>query len=433
MVEVIVRRTERLSGEVYAPPSKAYTQRMLIAALLSHGTSKISNPLASDDTQVTLRAIKAFGAKVKRKKGYWTIEGEASLKNSETPVDCGESGATLRFMIPVAALAPSYSVFAQGRALGKRPIEPLLRSLRQLGVTSSLQQTEGGSFIRVQGGGIQGGKTTIRGDISSQFISGLMFACPRARTDTEIVLATLLESKGYVQMTKEILDKHGIQVLISEDFGQLQIPSNQMYRPCDHEVAGDFSSAAFLLAAAAITGSKILVKDLDYDTEQGDKIIVDILEKMGLKAKVGNDQIEVEGQGTLDSLDVDAKDIPDLVPVCTVLACYSKGTSKIFNACRLRYKESDRLSSLYVELRKMGAEIVMNEDGFMIKGPCALHGSTIDAHNDHRIAMACAIAALGAKGKTRIRGSECVKKSYPAFFVDLRSLGADVVGGQFDR
>jgi 3-phosphoshikimate 1-carboxyvinyltransferase len=288
--------------------------------------------------------------------------------------------------------------------------------------------------IYVRGGGISGGKTALRGDVSSQFVSGLMFACPMAGVDTEITLTTPLESKGYVKMTKAVIAEHGIKVLISEEFDRLYIPSNQTYKPCDHQVPGDFSSAAFLLAAAAITHSEVSVNNLSYETEQGDKAILGILKQMGVNGKVCNDQVKINGKGSLlEAVDVDARDIPDLVPVCTVLACYAKGTSKIHDAHRLRYKESDRLLSLYLELKKMGAQITMEESSLTVKGPCELHGAVIDPHNDHRIAMACAVAALGASGETRIQDSECVRKSYPRFFSDLRLLGVDVVGGEFDR
>src|SRR3990172_5689746 len=252
MVTVTVKRTEKLKGEVCAPPSKSYTQRMLIASSLSSGTSKISGPLVSDDTEATLRAVKALGAKMNVTKGCWIVEGASQLKGAKKPIDCGESGATLRFMIPVAALAAEPSVFLLGSSLEQRPVEPLLQSLKQLGVETSVGKVGGKSFIKVHGGGIDGGKTSIRGDVSSQFISGLMFACPLAHNDTEITLTTPLESKGYVQMTREVLAKHGIEVTISEDFRQIRIPSGQTYKPCDDRVPGDFSSAAFLLAAAAI-------------------------------------------------------------------------------------------------------------------------------------------------------------------------------------
>ena len=434
MPDVVIRKAESLKGDVCAPPSKAYTQRMLIAASLSCGTSKISGPLVSDDTEAALRAVKALGAKVTVAEDCWRVEGAQPLRGAKAPIDCGESGATLRFMVPVAALAPESSVFVLGKSLEKRPIELLLQSLKQLGAEAHHQRLGGKASIVVQGGGISGGKTVIRGDVSSQFISGLMFACPMARTDTEIILITSLESKGYVKMTRVVLAEHGVKLHISEEFNRIHIPSNQAYKPCDHRGPGDFSSAAFLLAAAAITNSEVNVKNLSYETEQGDKAVLEILKRMGVNGKVCPDRVEVESKGgLLKAVNVDARDIPDLVPVCAVLACYAKGTSKIHGAYRLRYKESDRLLSLYLELKKMGARITMDENSLTVKGPCVLHGATIDPHNDHRIAMACAVAALGASSETRVQDAECVRKSYPKFFLDLRALGADVVGGEFDR
>jgi len=434
MAEVTVKRAETLKGEVNAPPSKAYTQRMLIAAALSLGTSKITEPLLSEDTEATLHAVKALGAKVTVADACWTVTGANPLRGAKEPVDCGESGATLRFMIPVAALAAEPSVFVFGSALEKRPIEPLLGSLKQLGAEARIQSVGGRTSVKVEGGGMAGGKAAMRGDVSSQFVSGLMFACPKARVGTELTLTTPLESKGYVQMTRDVLAEHGIEVSISKDFSRLRIPSNQEYKPRDHRVPGDFSSAAFLLAAAAITHSEVQVKNLDYGTAQGDKAIVDILKQMGVAVHVRSNQISVAGSGSvLSAVDVDARDIPDLVPVCTALACYARGTSVIHDAQRLRFKESDRLSSLYLELRKMGADITMGESSLTVKGSCALRGCMVNSHNDHRIAMACAVAALGATGETTIQHAECVRKSYPRFFHDLRVLGADVVGGELCR
>ena len=434
MTEVTVRKAERLKGEVCAPPSKAHTQRMLISSALSEGNSKVSGPLISEDTEATLRAVKALGANVTIDGDCWTVEGAQPLKGAQEPIDCGDSGATLRFTMPVAALAPESSVFVLGKSLEQRPIAPLLQSLRQIGVEAYHQRLDGKASIVVEGGGIAGGKTSMRGDVSSQFISGLMFACPMAKADTEITLATPLESKEYVKMTQSVLAQHGITINISKDFDYLHIPSNQTYKPCSHRVPGDFSSAAFLLAAAAITPSDVHVKNLDYEAVQGDKAILDVLKRMGVNGRLCLGMIEVTGNGgLLEAVDVDARDIPDLVPVCAVLACYAKGTSKIHDAHRLRYKESDRLLSLYLELTKMGAQIAIEEGSLTVNGPCALHGAVVNSHNDHRIAMACAVAALGASGETQIRDAECVRKSYPRFFSDLRLLGVDVVGGEFDR
>jgi len=394
----------------------------------------LSGPLVSDDTEATLRAVKALGAKVKVDADCWTVEGAQLIKAPETPIDCGDSGATLRFTMSVAALAPSPSVFIFGKSLEQRPMEPLFQSLRQLGVDAHYERLDGKKSIVVKGGGLVGGKVTIRGDISSQYISGLMFACPMARSDTEITLATPLESKDYVRMTQEVLAKHGVKIHISKDFCRLNIPSNQTYKPCNHRIPGDFSSASFLLAAAAVTRSEVCVNNLDYGTMQGDKAILEVLKRMGVNGKICPDSVEIKGNGgLLKAVTVNARDIPDLVPVCTALACYAKGTSKIHDAYRLRYKESDRLLSLYLELRKMGAKIAMDEGSLTVEGPCALHGTVVNPHSDHRIAMACAVAAIGASGETQVQDAECVRKSYPRFFNDLRLLGVDVVGGEFDR
>jgi len=407
---------------------------MLIAAALSQGTSKLSNPLISEDTEATLRAVKALGAKVTELGDCWTVEGATPLTGAKKPIDCGESGATLRFMVPVAALAPTPSTFILGSRLSERPIEPLLESLKMLGAETHLEKAGKKMSVRVEGGGIKGGRTTMPGDVSSQFVSGLMFACPLAKVDTQLSLTTLLESKSYVLMTENVLEKHGVKVTISEDFGRLKIPSKQTYQSYDERVPGDFSSAAYLLAAAAITSSEVSVKNLDHGTIQGDKAILRILREMAVQGKVCPDKIEIDGKAEmLKAVDVDARDIPDLVPICCVLACFAEGTSRIHDAERLKLKESDRLTSTYTELRKMGADIAVDESSLTVKGPCKLHGATVDPHNDHRIAMACSVAALRAEGETVIQNSESVRKSYPKFFNDLRSLGAEIVGRELDR
>jgi 3-phosphoshikimate 1-carboxyvinyltransferase len=434
MADVIIKKTEKLSGEVCAPPSKSYTQRMLVADALSTGTSKISNPLLSEDTKATLRAAKAFGAEVALEEACWTVTGAFPLKNAKEPIDCGESGATLRFMIPVAALAPDPSTLFFSGSFKHRPIEPLLQSLGMLGASACSQKLGSQDAVFVVGGGILGGETSIPGNVSSQFISGLMFACPMAKVDTEITLTSPLESVDYVKMTQEVLAKHDVRVVIYGNFERIEIPANQSYVPRDCKVPGDFSSAAFLLAAAAISNSKVQVSNLDYKGNQGDKAILGILKQMGVTGKVCENSVEISGNSnSLQPLNIDSKNILDLVPVCAVLACFASGTSRISGAGRLRLKESDRLSSLYVELRKMGAQIEMDADSLTVRGPCALHSAVIDPHNDHRIAMACAVAALGSIGETKIQNAECVRKSYPQFFTHLKQIGAEIVGGKFDR
>jgi 3-phosphoshikimate 1-carboxyvinyltransferase len=432
MTDVTVKKIEKLSGQVCAPSSKSYTQRMVIVAALANGISKVSNPLLSEDTEATLRAVTALGAKVTVAEGCWVIEGAKTLQGSKEPIDCGESGATLRFMIPIAALATDSSTLVFKGSIERRPVEPLLASLKELGAKAYVGKLGEKDAVFVEGSGIVGGETSIPGNVSSQFISGLMFACPKAEVDTEIILTSPLESADYVKMTQSVLANHGIKVPVHEN--HIHIPANQTYQPSDGRVPGDFSSAAFLLAAAAITNSKIQINNLEYSSVQGDKAILGILKHMGVNGKVCADSVEIEGTGNLlKPIEVDAKNIPDLVPAIVVLACYAKGLSHIFGAHRLRLKESDRLESLYLELTKMGAQITINDDGLIIQGGSPLHGAVIDSHNDHRIAMACAVAALGSEGETTIQNGECVRKSYPQFFTDLKQIGADVVGGKFDR
>ena len=426
MADAIIKGHQKLSGKVAAPPSKAYTHRALIAGLLSNGVSRISNPLFSEDTYATLKAIATLGAKIDSSENQWTIHGIQQIEKPQVPIRCGESGSTLSFLLPVAALASGPSVFTLGTSLSRRPIAPLLRSLEQLGVKSDFRINQSPPVVEICGGGIRGGKTTIAGDVSSQFVSGLLFGCSKAEDDTDILLSTPLESRDYVRMTIEVLNKHGVRMFAYENMTQLKVFANQTYRPFDHDIPGDFSSAAFLLAAAAVTSSKLKIGNLNWKTGQGDQEILTILEKTRCKVKKAEESIEIEGN-ELFATDVDAKDTPDLVPVCASLACYSQGISRIFNAGRLRLKESDRLSSLQTELKKMGGKISIMESGLAIEGPCKMRGATINPHGDHRIAMACAVAALAADGKTVIKNCECVSKSYPGFFDDLSLLGADVV------
>jgi 3-phosphoshikimate 1-carboxyvinyltransferase len=432
MVDMNVKKTERLSGQICASPSKSYTQRMILASALSAGASRISNPLYSEDTEATLRAVTALGAKIKVDDGCLTVEGTKALQSAKEPIDCGESGATLRFIIPVAALSKGPSTLLFGGSIEKRPVEPLLKSLGELGAKAQVGKLGGKDAVFVEGGGIFGGETEIPGDVSSQFISGLMFACPLAKFDTEVLLSSPLESEDYVKMTEAVLSNHGVKVPAHEN--HIHIPAGQTYLPIDGQVPGDFSSAAFLLAAAAITKSKVQINNLAYSSLQGDKAIMGILKHMGVQGKVCVDSIEIDGSDhPLKPIELDAKNIPDLVPVIAALACYAKGTTHVFGASRLRLKESDRLQSLQSELAKMGADITATEDGLIIEGAKKLHGAVIDPHNDHRIAMACTVAALGAEGETTIQNAECIRKSYPQFFNHLKQLGANLVGGKFDR
>lgn len=423
MAIVAVRKSQGLKGEVKAPSSKAFTHRTLIAALLSDGVSRIFNPLDSEDTTATRTAITALGASVTEESDCLNVKGSPSLTYSGEVIQCGESGATLRFLLPIAALTRRSVTFQAGPSLRKRPIAPLIEGLKMLGCMCNIRPSAG--TLEVDGKGLRGGMVKIRGDISSQYISGLLFASPLASSDVEISVTTPLESRSYVHATIQVINRHGVIVTHSPDMRLFEVPSGQRYQPRDMVIPGDFSSASFLLAASTLSGGDFTVVGLDEDSAQADREILNILGRMGVKVEFGEGKARAKG-GDIKPLRIDATDIPDMVPVIVSLACYAEGRTFIFNAKRLRYKESDRLASLYSEFKKLGADITLTEDSLSINGSKRLEGTRVDSKNDHRIAMALAVAALAAEGETTISGAECVSKSYPHFFEDLKSLGANV-------
>ena len=418
-----------LSGVVEAPSSKAFTHRVVIAASLSDGESRIRRPLVCDDTEATVNAVRAYGAKVEEREAEWIVCGSSKLEMTKDVIDCGESAATMRFVTPIAAHPSGVTKLTGGESLRKRPMEPLLVALRQLGVVCYSLDGSGRPPLVVHGGGIRGGTASIPGDISSQFISGLLFASPFAKGDVEIQLSTTLESRSYVEMTLEVLKDHRVAVRSSPDMREFFILHNQNLAPFSRVIPGDYSSAAFLLAAAAVTSSKVRVLNLEKRSLQGDRAIVEILKQMGADLKVRDGCVELKGTGSLEAVQVDARDIPDLAPVCAVLGCYANGRTVIRNARRLRMKESDRIESLVTELNRMAAKVTTSGDDIVVEGPCKLRGTTINSHHDHRIAMACSVAALGADGETEIQNADCVSKSYPSFYKDLRSLGGNIIDG----
>jgi 3-phosphoshikimate 1-carboxyvinyltransferase len=400
---------------------------MLVAAALSEGRTKISDPLTSEDSEATVNAVRSFGAVVKQENESWNIDGRSILTAPDDVIYCGRSAATIRFMTPVAALARGVSVLSGEYQLRRRPIGPLLQALRELGVACYTIRGGGYPPVIVFGGVIKGGTALIRGDVSSQYVSGLLFAAPRSEKDVVIHLTTRLESRYYVDMTIDVLEKHGIKVRRDESLREYYVSPHQAYKPTNHTVPGDYSSAAFILAAAAVTRSNVKVMNLERRSLQGDIAIVKMLSDMGTRVRVFENSVEIQGK-EMSGVELDVDQNPDLVPVLAVLGCYSKGKTVIHRAGRLRIKESNRLSSLESELTKMGAMIQVTNDTVTIDGPTSLRGTTIDPQNDHRIAMACSIAALGAKGRTIIENAECVNKSYPTFYKDLAKIGVRVHG-----
>lgn len=415
-------KASKVEGEVKAPPSKSQTHRAVICAALADGKSKIINPLLSDDTEATIKLCNMLGTEVKKGK-HLLVKGTKELKTPDNVLDCGGSGTTLRLFTAISALAPGISILTGDKSLRKRPVGELLNALKQLGVNTLSTRENGLPPIVVPGGGIGGGLVKMRGDISSQFLSALLFACPRALGRVSIELTSKLQSKPYVEMTLEMLEEFGIEISVSNDLGNFAIQP-QDFKPRERMIEGDFSSAAFMLSAGALTG-KLKVSNLNLNSKQGDRSIIQILKNMGAVVGEEKDSISVE-KSKLKATVINASQTPDLVPICAVLATQAKGITKITNAKRLRLKESDRLASTTTELKKMGANIRELDNALVITGPTNLRGASIDPHNDHRIAMACAVAGLVANGETVIENIECISKSYPAFVEDMKSIGVDL-------
>jgi 3-phosphoshikimate 1-carboxyvinyltransferase len=420
LLNVKIKPNKHLTGHVLAPPSKAQTHRALFCALLTRGLTKIINPLQCDDTKSTANAMTSLGAKIFDSAFEQSVLGLGKPQPSAGVLNCGESAVTMRFVIPILSLTGAECKVTGQKSLMRRPIEPLANALEQLGV----QVTSENGMFTVHGGPPEGGEIMIRGDVSSQFISGLLLAGTLMKKGLIVNVTSSLESRNYVLLTIEALRRHGVEVHLVEDMTRLEVSEGQKFSPAVHKIGGDFSSASYILAAAAITGSPVAVHNLAQNLEP-DSAFIDILARMGVRIDMERDKVNVEG-GKLKAVSVNLKDCPDLGPTVAVLGCYAEGETEITGAARLRYKESNRLAAMRTELHSLGADVTETEDGLILKGPASLSGGSVYAHNDHRIAMALSVAALGARSNSIIRGAECVSKSYPNFFADLRSIGAEV-------
>ncbi|MBN2251942.1 MAG: 3-phosphoshikimate 1-carboxyvinyltransferase [Candidatus Altiarchaeota archaeon] len=416
-----IRPTRDLSGTVKVPPSKSYTHRAVILASLAKGTSTIKNPLISDDTSASMDACRMIGAKIEACREEIKVTGVSGKPNapSET-IDAANSGTTLRLMTAVASLCDKKVSLTGDASLQDRPMQPLLDALKELGVSTS--STNGKPPVSVHGP-IKGGRCRIRGDVSSQFISGLLIAAPLAAGDTDMKLTTELKSGPYLDMTLELIKKFGGKI---EGGAGFRIPGRQIYRSADYTIEGDYSSAAIIFAAAAITGSSITVENLPKESMQGDRRIADILQEMGVNLHVEENSITVRGGGVIDGIKIDLSDNPDLVPPLAVIACFAKGRTVMENVGHLRFKECDRLKALSTELKKMGARIKENRNSLEIKGVEVLEGARLNSWGDHRIIMSLAVAGLRAEGETVIDAAESIPVSFPRFVECMKEIGADM-------
>ncbi len=423
-----------LTGEVRAPASKSEAHRALICAAFAPGTTDLACSTTSADIDATVRCLEALGARVARTRvGFRVrpIPGSSATDNVPSPhvsatLDCGESGSTLRFMLPVAcALGTGASLVGRGR-LPERPLSPLYEELVAHGAELSPQ----GQMPLEVAGRLRPGRYELPGNVSSQYVSGLLLAAPLLRAPVEVVVTEPVESRPYIDLTAYVLERFGVEVTCERrmpDSGRGALAwdvcaPNGLTSPGPLEVGGDWSNAAFWFAAGALGASGVAVRGLDPRSAQGDRRILAALSLLGAHVLRSPEGAAVR-PGRLRGAVMDVSDCPDLVPPLAAVAACAEGTTRICGAARLRLKESDRLETVTAALRALGGSATVTEDGLVIEGRAQLSGGTVDAANDHRIAMMAAVLAARCASPVTILGAECVDKSYPRFYEDLTSLG----------
>ena len=407
-----------LVGTVGSPPSKSHTHRAIFLASLAKGESRISNCLISDDTLATLWAAESIGALVNRRGNEVLIHGGDLHAPSET-IDADNSGTTLRIFAGIASIFDDWVKITGDESLKKRPMLPLLEALGQMGVQH--RSSNGKPPVEIKGPS-KGGKITINGGISSQFITSLLIASPMFVNDTEITIEGKTVSEPYIDVTMHIMNLFGVAVRRKGNV--FQIKGKTGYRPCSYNVPADFSSAAFPLVAGAL-GGEVTVKGLQMDDPQGDRVIIDILKKAGASVSVNKDSVTVK-KNSLKAMDLDISGCPDLFPILAVLFSTADGTSRLYGAPQLKFKESDRIKTTVEMLNGIGADSEGTDDGCIIHGKKKLSGGFVRTAGDHRIMMAGAVASLCCDDAVVVDDAECCSVSYPEFPAHMRSLGMKV-------
>ena len=406
-----------VKGRVSTPSSKSYTIRGLICAALAKGESEIIHPLSSDDTEAAIGVLSRVGVCIRQEADLWRVGG-GDFHEPSADLSCGESATTLRFMTAICSLVPGECRLVVGPSLVGRPVRPLVQALRQLGVDGSCQGEV--APVIVNGGKLKGGVTELPGNISSQFVSALLLVAPFAEEGVVIRLTTPLESKPYVLMTLECLKKFGIEV-VSKNLDEFVI-TKQTYKPTEYEVEGDWSSASYFLALGAVCG-EVEVRNLNPESLQGDKVMLNFLREMGASVEVKQNSVTVR-KSRLNAIRADLSDCIDLLPTMAVLAAAADGVSEFAGIERARIKESNRVAAVKEGLEKMGIKVVEERNRLTITGS-KLKGAVIDSKDDHRIAMTFSI--LGSLvGDTIINEAECVNKTFPGFWDILKNIGGEV-------
>ncbi len=406
-----------LSGTVAAIPSKSDAHRRLICAALAQAPSRVELADGSRDIEATAAALGAFGARLCRDSLGYAVTPCAAAAGAPCVADCGESGSTLRFLLPVAAALGLRATFVGGGRLPERPMAPLCALLRAHGAAASADR-----LPITLSGRLQSGRYALPGNVSSQYISGLLFALPLLVGDSEIVLTAPLESAGYVEMTLRALAAYGVAV--QKTAAGWHVPGGQHYRaPRDSRVEGDWSNAAFWVAAGAL-GGEIAIRGLPQETAQGDSAAAALAAAYGASVERRDGLLCVRaGAPRTAPMKIDARDIPDLVPALAVLACGARCETVIAGCARLRLKESDRVAAVCGLIGGLGGDARADGDSILVRGTGALRGGEADSQNDHRIAMAAAVAAALCREPVVLHGAQAVEKSYPGFWRDFEALG----------
>lgn len=406
-------------GTAASPPSKSHTHRAFILAALANGRSQILSPLMGEDTCATLDALAALGAEVSISGESVIIRG-GELQAPAKPIDCKNSGTSIRILAAIAAQITGSTTLTGDASLCSRPMKPLLDALAELG--AGVTAANGGFAPFTVTGPLTGDRVDIEGNISSQFISALLIASPLGKDGLAVHLTTPLTSRPYVEMTIAAMQNAGVTVTATAD--GFTVPAGQRYHASIVRVRGDYSSAAFLFAAGAVAGD-VTVTNLDPTDPQGDKLFITLLEELGATVSRTDGAVRV-AKGLLRAAEVNLADAPDLFPIAAVLATQCAGTTRLYGAAHLRFKESDRIAVTARFLRDMGATITETDDGCIITGPCTLSGAKVTTFGDHRIMMAAAVAGIIADGETTIDDAGCCAVSYPAFVAEMQRLGADM-------
>ncbi len=427
----VVIEPSQIKGEIHAAASKSAMQRACAAALLHNGQTIISNPGQSNDDLAALSIIKNLGATIQHKKdtsikitGSELLDVLKSLpagKGLGRAINCGESGLSIRMFAPIAALSSNEITITGSGSLLSRPMDFFDEILPQLGV--SIKSNKGKLPLKIKGP-LEPRNITIDGSLSSQFLTGLLMAFAKAATEEVIITVSNLKSKPYIDLTLQLMLHFGYKVK-NENYQRFVIqPAISSAEVINYTVEGDWSGAAFLLVAGAVAG-KITVKGLDVFSAQADKEILQALIMAKASVSITSEEIIVSAK-PMHAFHFNATDCPDLFPPLVVLAAYCEGTSVIEGVSRLAHKESNRALTLQQEFGKMGVTIKLQDDLMLITGSEKIKGTNVHSHHDHRIAMACAVAALKADGDTIIDGAEAINKSYPAFYEHLRCLGVSI-------